>query len=125
MAEMTEPCASLTREVTQADTAAAWGDVFPPAASTPFVLGLAEITCHEAVAELLSDSELTVGTSATIDHRAPSKVGAELEARAVLEERTGSRLRFKVEVFDAGELVAAVDHTRAIVSRDRIADLLG
>ena len=41
--------ASISRTVTDNDTAAAWGDTFPPAASTPFVLGLAEITCHQAV----------------------------------------------------------------------------
>src|SRR5262249_36294066 len=116
--------ASLSRKVTEADTAAAWDDVFPPAAATTFVLGLAQITCHQAIEELLSDGELTVGTAATIDHQAPSKVGAELEARAVLTDRAGRRLQFEVEVFDAGELVATVDHTRAIVSRDRIADLL-
>jgi fluoroacetyl-CoA thioesterase len=124
MTEQNEYRANISRKVTQADTAEAWGDVFPPAAATTFVLGLAEITCHQAIEEVLSDEELTVGTAATIEHLAPSPVGAELEARAVLADRAGRRLQFEVEILNAGELVATVDHTRAIVSRDRIADLL-
>jgi predicted thioesterase len=119
---MNEPrsTATLTRVVTNRDTAAAWGDVFPAAAATPFVLGLAEITCHAAIAADLPTGFLTVGTSATIEHLAPSAVGAELVAYATLLERQGSRLSFAVTVHDGSRLVARVEHQRAVVSRDKI-----
>ena len=117
--------ASISRTVTDNDTAAAWGDTFPPAASTPFVLGLAEITCHQAVEDLLDDDELTVGTSATIRHRAASPVGTTLTATAVLVSRDRSRLTFTVEVQDSqGRTVATVEHRRAIVDRDRVTTML-
>ena len=117
--------ASISRTVTDNDTAAVWGDTFPPAASTPFVLGLAEITCHQAVEDLLDDDELTVGTSATIRHRAASPVGTTLTAKAVLVSRDRSRLTFTVEVQDSqGRTVATVEHRRAIVDRDRVTTML-
>ncbi len=123
---MTTPRSGVqARTVTEADTAAAWGPVFPPAASTPFVLGLAEIACHAAVEADLEEGQLTVGTAATIEHLAPSPVGAELVARATLLDRSGSRLGFEVEVYDGDDRVAHVRHTRAIVGREKILALLG
>lgn len=116
--------ATIEREVTHADTAAAWGPDFPPAASTPFVLGLAEITCHAAVAPGLESGEITVGLRATIDHVAPTRVGATLRAVARLTATDRGRLDFEVEVTDAGRTVATVAHRRAAVSAARIAERL-
>jgi fluoroacetyl-CoA thioesterase len=116
--------ATLTRRVTEADTAAQFGAAFPPAASTPFVLGLAEVACHEAVSPSLEDGQITVGTSAHIEHLAPTPVGEELTAEAILRHRRGSRLDFEVEVRDHREVVARVQHSRAIVHRQRILDRL-
>jgi predicted thioesterase len=112
--------AELSRVVTALDTADQWGEEFPPAASTPFVLGLAEVTCHRVVAASLADNEITVGTGAHIEHYAPSPVGTVLTARAELLKRSGSRLEFAVDVRDADGLVAHIDHSRAIVDRDVI-----
>src|SRR5207247_10602395 len=53
MNNATPESATLTRRVTDADTAAQFGAAFPPAASTPFVLGLAAVACHEAVSPSL------------------------------------------------------------------------
>lgn len=111
---------SLTKTVGDGDTAAGFGPHFPRAASTPFVLGLAEVACHNVIAPELAAGEVTVGTSATIEHQLPSPVGATLTARARLLERDGRRLRFEVEVFDGAELCATVTHGRAIVLAERI-----
>jgi len=105
----------LERTVTAADTAAAYGPHFPPAAATPFVLGLAEVACHNAVSGDLEKGEVTVGTRAVVEHLAPSPVGATLSVRAALRERQGRRLLFDVEVFDGDDLVARVEHGRAVV----------
>jgi fluoroacetyl-CoA thioesterase len=118
--EGTETTATLEREVTAVDTASAWGAEFPPAASTPFVLGLAEVACHRAVEAQLAAGEITVGTGATIRHLAPSRVGATLRATARLSSRDGRRLEFSVLVEDAGATVAEIDHTRAVVDREAI-----
>jgi fluoroacetyl-CoA thioesterase len=114
-----------SRTVTAEDTAAAWGAAFPPAASTPFVLGLAEVACHELVSDRLQDGEITVGVAAEIEHLAPSAVGATLVAspRLISEERR--TFAFSVEVHDDGTLVARVQHRRARVERSRIMARLG
>ena len=115
-----EVTAEVARVVTESDTANQWGDVFPPAASTPFVLGLAEIACHGAVAKSLDAGQITVGTAAHIEHRRPSRVGATLVARAALTSRAGARLEFVVDVFDGDCCVAHVVQARAVVERDKI-----
>jgi fluoroacetyl-CoA thioesterase len=125
MPPTTPVIAELAREVTVGDTAAAYDDVFPPAASTPFVLGLAEVACHAAVAGSLADGELTIGTAAEIEHLAPTPVGHTLIARATLVERAGRRLRFEVEVADGDTVVARLHHTRAIAARATLLARLG
>lgn len=116
--------ASRTQRVTAADTAARFGANFPEAAATPFVLGLAEVACHEAVQATLADGEVTVGVRATIEHLLPSPVGAELRADAVLVQRDGRLLAFEVLVYDGREVCARVQHDRAIVLSQRIIDRL-
>lgn len=108
--------AERSSRVTDADTASRFGDDFPPAASTPFVLGLAEVACHEAVAGELEPGEITVGTRAEIEHLAPSPVGATLIVKATLIERSErGRLRFHVDVHQGEAVVARVEHDRAVV----------
>jgi fluoroacetyl-CoA thioesterase len=116
--------ATVSRQVTSSDTATSWGDAFPPAASTPFVLGIAEVACHQAIAPDLAPGEITVGVAAHIEHLQPSAVGATLVASAVLVRRSGRRLSFEVEVREDGRLVATVAHERAAVDRQRILDRL-
>lgn len=106
--------------VTAADTAAAWGNEFPAAASTPFLLGLAELACHALVADELGDGVVTVGTTTSIEHLAPSPVGATLVARATLLSNDGRRFAFSAEVLDGTTVAARVEHTRASVPRASI-----
>lgn len=102
--------------MTAADTAAAWGDEFPAAASTPFVLSLAELACHRLLAPELCADELTVGAGVELRHDVPSPVGAELTARATFVERDGRKAVFDVEVSDSRQVVATVRHRRAVTS---------
>jgi fluoroacetyl-CoA thioesterase len=112
--------ATLTRVVTANDTAATFGPDFPAAASTPFVLGMAEVACHSAIAARLNAGEITVGMRALIEHLMPSRVGTSLAARARLIRRTRNRLDFHVEVLDGDAVVARVNHVRAVVDRTRL-----
>jgi fluoroacetyl-CoA thioesterase len=108
--------ATLTREVTLDDTASAFGPDFPAAASTPFVLGIAEVACHSVIAPRLHEGEITVGMRAVVEHLLPSRVGATLAARARLVRRSRNRLYFQVEVWDGTEIVARIKHLRAVVN---------
>ena len=58
--ELTATVEAIVREK---DTAASFGANFPAAASTPFVLGLAEVASHRAVMATLTPGEITVGVS--------------------------------------------------------------
>jgi fluoroacetyl-CoA thioesterase len=122
---MLKHSADRSRTVTADDTAAAWGEAFPPAASTPFVLGLAEVACHELVTDRLADGEITVGVAAEIEHLAPSAIGATLVASPRLTSESGRGLEFAVEVHDGETLVARVTHRRVLVERARIMARLG
>ncbi len=108
--------ATLERIVSEADTAAAYGSAFPPAAATPFVLGLAEVTCHNAIAEELAPDQITVGVRAVIEHLAPTPIGGTLTAVATETSREGKRIVFRVEVADEAGLCAVIEHERTIVT---------
>jgi predicted thioesterase len=106
------------------DTAAGFGSDFPAVASTPFVLGISEVTCHQAAKPLLQAGQITVGIGAKIEHLLPSKVGTTLTVRAVLTKRLGRRLHFRVSVSDGDKTVARIAQWRAITSLDRFRSLL-
>lgn len=109
------------RTVTAADTAAVHDESLPAAASTPFVLALAEGACIQALGGRVGADQVSVGARAEIDHLAPSAVGAELVASAELVEEDDPRYVFDVNITEAGRTVARVRHTRAIVPRSVIA----
>jgi fluoroacetyl-CoA thioesterase len=101
--------------VTEADTAVAVGSGEVPVLATPRVLALAERATVAAVAGALEAGRTTVGARVELDHLAPSRVGAELEVTAVLEQVAGRRLRFAVRVRDGDRLVASGQITRVVV----------
>jgi predicted thioesterase len=116
--------ATLTRVVTDDDTAASFGAHFPRAAATPWILGLAEVACHNVVASELDAGMVTVGTHASIKHIAPTPVGAAVTATARLVERDGRRLKFEVSLDDGSEICATLTHDRAVVAADVISQRL-
>jgi fluoroacetyl-CoA thioesterase len=84
-------------EVTDADTAAALGSGSLAVLATPRLLAWAEgVTC-DAVDDLLSVGETSVGTSVRLDHLAPSAVGDWVTVRAEVTSVDGRRLVFVVE----------------------------
>jgi fluoroacetyl-CoA thioesterase len=116
--------ARLEAEVGESDTAAAFGPDFPAVASTPFVLGLAELASHRAVSSGLAPGEITVGIRAEIEHLIPSKVGSNLVVHSVLTKRVKRRLWFRIEVSDGSQVVARIRHIRAVTTLDRFRAML-
>ncbi len=111
---------NATRTVGPADLASAVGsgqlDVF----ATPVMLGLIELAAASAVDHLLPDGSTTVGTHLDVRHLAPSPLGIEVRARAVLVAVDGRKLTFAVEAFDEAERIGTGTHERAIVSGERL-----
>ncbi|WP_229051525.1 thioesterase family protein [Aeromicrobium sp. Leaf350] len=109
--------ASLTRIVTDADTAIAVGSGDLEVLGTPVVVAWCEAaTC----AELELEAHLTsVGTHVDVRHLAPSPVGATIEVTATVTERSDRAATFAVEARQGETVVAAGTVVRAVVDRAR------
>ena len=115
--------ASITAEVTPADTAAELGSGDLAVLGTPRLLALAEAACVAAVAPRLRPGQTTVGTAVSLEHRRPSLVGAALEVEAELTEVEGRRLVFNFIAYGPGEgaeaVIGAGNAERVLVDADR------
>ena len=111
--------ATISYEVTDADTAIAIrsGDV--AVLATPRVVSLAEEASVEAIHQSLAPGTTTVGYRVQLDHLAPTVPGTPITVEATLETVEGRRLTFRVAVTDSRGLVAAGRITRVTVERDR------
>lgn len=117
--------ASIDESVTEAMTAAALGSGDVPVLGTPAVLALAERAACAAIAGHLGPGETTVGSTAEIEHLAPTPVGVAVSASARLVEVNGRTLRFEIEVSDPAGPVARVRHERVVVDRERFIQRAG
>ncbi len=111
--------ATVSLQVSHADTALMLksGDV--EVLGTPRVIALAEEASCAAVAAHILAEQATVGSEVQISHIAPTPVGADVSANAVLDSIEGRRLVFKVTVTDSRGLIAAGYITRVLVDRAR------
>jgi len=86
--------ASVSVVVADADTAISAGSGDVPVLATPRLLALAEAAAVAAIAPQLAPGMTSVGTSASLEHRRASPVGAEVVVEAELTEIDGRRLMF-------------------------------
>jgi fluoroacetyl-CoA thioesterase len=86
--------ASVSAVVADADTAISAGSGDVPVLATPRLLALAEAAAVAAIAPHLAPGMTSVGTSASLEHRRASPVGAEVVVEAELTEVDGRRLMF-------------------------------
>ena len=117
--EHQQTSASITFVVDEGSTAIALGSGDMAVLGTPKVVALCEEAAVVAVAGTLADGQTTVGTNISIEHVAPSAVGATVIATAVLVGVVGRRRELTVEVTQDGEVVASGTHTRVAVDRKR------
>ena len=81
--------------VADTDTAVAMGSGDVPVLGTPRLLALAEAAAVAAIGPSLESGVTSVGTSAVLEHKRPSPVGAEVVVEAELAEVDGQRLGFR------------------------------
>ena len=86
--------ASVSAVVTDADTAISAGSGDVPVLATPRLLAMAEAATVAAIAPHLPPGMTSVGTSASLEHRRASPVGAEVVVEAELTKVDGRRLMF-------------------------------
>ena len=99
-----------------------------PVLGTPRLLALAEAAAVAAIGPGLASGLTSVGTSAVVEHKRPSPVGAEIVVEAELTEVHGRRLVFRFiarhkllpgSSDDQGAIVGAGTLERVLVDRDR------
>ena len=112
---------TASRTVTDADTARALGSGDVAVFGTPALLALLEEAACAALAGALDAETTSVGASVSLDHLAPSAIGARIEASATLEAVDGKRLTFRCEARDGETLIGRATHTRVLVPRARFA----
>lgn len=105
--------------VTDALTAKALGSGDMDVLATPAMVALMENAAMMAVTPELPEGMTTVGGHIETSHLRPSKVGAEIEAKAVLEKIDGKKLFFAVEAMQDGNVIGQGKHLRFIVDRDK------
>ncbi len=95
--------ATITADVTDADTAQALGSGDVPVLGTPRLLALAEAACVAAVAPNLDQGQTTVGIAVSLEHKRASPVGAPIEVEAELTRIDGKKLWFNFIAYGPGE----------------------
>lgn len=108
-----------TEEVTNNNTAAAYGSGLLPVYATPALVALMEKTCWTSVASTLGEGQGTVGTRLTISHTAPTPVGMAVTCESELTVVEGRRLTFAVRAYDGKGEVGAGTHERFVIDNAR------
>ncbi len=116
-----EPGLSAAEEhvVADDDTALAVGSGSLPVLGTPRLLAWCEAATCLALVPVLNERETSVGTRVSLEHTAPSAVGAVVEVTASLVHVDGRLVRFSVAARQDGKLVGSGDITRVVVDAER------
>ena len=101
------------------DTAKAQGSGQLEVLATPRLVALMENAAMLTVAPSLSPEETTVGGQISITHLAPSAVGKEIVATAVLEKIEGKKLTFSESAKEGDKLIGEGTNVRFIVNKER------
>lgn len=110
---------TATITVGDADLATALGSGDVPVLGTPAVLALCEAATVAAITELLEPGTTSVGAHIELDHVAPSRLGAVVEAHAEVADVDRTRVTFRVEAREGDDLIARGTVVRYIVDRAR------
>ncbi len=111
--------ASLERTVGEDDTAAAVGSGSLPVLGTPRLLAWCEAATCAAIEPALREGQTSVGTRITLEHTAPSPVGATVQVTASAVHVDGKLVRFSVAARQGARLVGSGEVTRVVVDAGR------
>ena len=83
------------------------------------MIALMEAAAVDCIERRLRPGEASLGVHLDASHSAPTPIGLEVTARAVLVAVDGRKLTFEIEASDAAGLIGKACHTRIIVDRAR------
>lgn len=110
--------------VGDADSAIAMGSGDVAVLATPRVVALMEAAAVVAIEGALPVGFTSVGSRIEVDHLAPTAVGAEVVAHAVVTGVEGRSVSFDVTVDEGNSTVARGSHVRVVVDRGRFVSRL-
>lgn len=121
------PGLSATSECTvgEDDTAVAVGSGSLPVLGTPRLLAWFEAATCAAIEPALQEAQTSVGTRITVEHTAPSAVGATLQVTASAVHVDGKLVRFSVAARQGARLVGSGEVTRVVVDAERFLARVG
>jgi fluoroacetyl-CoA thioesterase len=96
------------------------GDVFPEVLATSRMILLMEVAAARAMNPMLSEGQMSVGVSVEVRHIAATPIGCVVRAIASYVGPEGKLHRFKVEAFDEAGSIGEGEHTRAVISTERL-----
>lgn len=102
----------LEHTVEQQDLADAFGNPGVRVLATPALLGVVELTAHNALLPYLPDGWVTLGTMVELQHLKATPPGFRLRAVSVIRSVDRRRVLFDVEVRDDMEVVGRARHER-------------
>ena len=111
--------ATVDRTVGEEDTAATLGSGSLPVLGTPRLLAWCEAATCAALDPALEDGQTSVGTRISLEHTAPSAVGATVQVTASSVHVDGKLVRFSVAARQEGKLVGSGEVTRVVVDAER------
>ena len=111
--------AEVEHTVTDADSASQWGSGLVPVYSTPAPVGLMESAAVNVLTDRLVPGQTTVGARMDVRHLAATPVGVQVRARAELVAVEGRKLVFKIQAWDAVELIGEAVHERFVIDAAR------
>ena len=94
-------------------------DWLPPVLTTPDMIRWMEIACFLALQPFCEPGETTVGTHIDVKHFAPTGIGKEVMAEAVLDRVDGRFHMMKVTAYSDGKLIGEGFVGRAFVHMER------
>jgi fluoroacetyl-CoA thioesterase len=95
-------------------------DSFPNVFATARMITFMEIAATRLMRPLLEPGQHSVGVLVSVQHTAPTPIGAQIRTVATYLGQEGKVFRFKVEAFDDAGPIGAGMHTRAIVNTSRL-----
>ncbi len=110
---------TVSKKVTQKDTAASYCSGLLDVFSTPAMIALMEQTSMKAVLDCLNDGEGTVGTEVHVKHLKAVPVGEDVTCTSVLKAVDGRKLTFAVDVFNSSGKIGEGTHERYIINNER------
>ncbi len=95
-------------------------DTLPEVFSTSRMIALMETAAARVLKPLLGPGQLSVGVVVNIKHLAATPNHTRVSAKATFLGMDGKLYKFHVEAFDPGGKIGEGDHSRAIVSTERL-----